>query len=262
MKKIVYLLVWAGMFVMTACNDMEVGFLVADTAAYQRDSLSLYNMQKRLQELTTLQNQFYEQAGPLMEERDYWKEQAQEKRYELWDFDDYEIAPVEEALEATTDPDQRAELQELLDELYEKREIIRKEWQDLQNKSTDLDRKIRQIAIDMGIGSERELNNKISKLKNTMEYKIPWVTPPMESVFGTEPLIYSIVEVKNENPANAELFRKSLTIIGGGRMYVDQNVQAPPGRYVVSVMIKNEGYSKVLKDVFTFIIEEGDEIDD
>ena len=125
MKKIVYLLVWAGMFVMTACNDMEVGFLVADTAAYQKDYLSLYNMQKRLQELTTLQNQFYEQAGPLLAERDYWKEQAQEKRYELWDFDDYEIAPVEEALEATTDPDQRAELQELLDELYEKREIIR-----------------------------------------------------------------------------------------------------------------------------------------
>lgn len=73
---------------------------------------------------------------------------------------------------------------------------------------------------------------------------------------GTEPLMYSIAEVSNESAANAELFRKSLTIMGGGRMYVDQNLEAPAGVYKVSIRIENEGQSALLKDVFTFIVEE------
>lgn len=45
-------------------------------------------------------------------------------------------------------------------------------------------------------------------------------------------------------------------------MYVDQNVQAPPGTYFVSVRVENEGQSTVLKDIFTFIIQEGDQTED
>lgn len=174
----------------------------------------------------------------------------------------YVLNPLEAALEATTDPVQRAILEQQLEEKYAERQTILDEKNSYDNKAWNLDSKIRKLAVDMGIGSERELKNRISKLQNMIEFKIPWMTPPMESVFGTEPLLYSIAGVKNENQANAELFLKSLTIIGGGRMYVDQNVQAPPGTYFVSVRVENEGQSTVLKDIFTFIIQEGDQTED
>ena len=93
-------------------------------------------------------------------------------------------------------------------------------------------------------------------MKNTIEYSIPWVTSPIDRVLGTEPLSYYIENVKNESAANAELFRKSLTIMGGGRMYVEQNLEAPAGRYVVSIRIENKGQRAVLEDVFTFIVDE------
>ncbi|MCR9011407.1 hypothetical protein [Gabonibacter chumensis] len=255
MKKIVYLLVWAGIIGATACSDVNVGYLAVEKAAYAQDTLSLYNMQERLEELTKLYDRFEAQAGPLIQERAEWDVKRQEKQYELWDFDDYEITPLEELIDATTDPVQLEALKKQLEELYVQRARIKKELDDINDKRWTLRKQIEQISIDLGIGSERELSNKISKLKNTMEYGIPWVTSPIESVFGTEPLIYSIAEVKNENPVNAELFRKSLTIIGGGRMYVEQNVEAPPGRYIISVRIENEGQSTVLRNAFTFIIE-------
>ncbi|WP_059027070.1 hypothetical protein [Gabonibacter massiliensis] len=262
MKKIIYLLICVGIFWMTACDDVEIGYLVTEKAAYPTDTLYLYNIQNQLQELIVIQDQFYAVAKPLMDERDDWKQKAEEKKYELWDFDDYVLNPLEAALEATTDPVQRAILEQQLEEKYAERQTILDEKNSYDNKAWNLDSKIRKLAVDMGIGSERELKNRISKLQNMIEFKIPWMTPPMESVFGTEPLLYSIAGVKNENQANAELFLKSLTIIGGGRMYVDQNVQAPPGTYFVSVRVENEGQSTVLKDIFTFIIQEGDQTED
>ena len=60
---------------------------------------------------------------------------------------------------------------------------------------------------------------------------------------------------RNDNPGNAELFRKSLTILGGGRMNVAFDCKAPAGRYVVSVAIENEGQYAVLEEAFTFIVD-------
>lgn len=115
----------------------------------------------------------------------------------MWDFDDYVLNPLEAALEATTDPVQRAILEQQLEEKYAERQTILDEKNSYDNKAWNLDSKIRKLAVDMGIGSERELKNRISKLQNMIEFKIPWMTPPMESVFGTEPLLYSIAGVKN-----------------------------------------------------------------
>lgn len=255
MKKIAYLLIWVGIIGIVACEDVEVGYLVTDEAAYQKDSLSLYNVQERLQELVAVQDEFNERIKPLVEKRKEWESKREEKQMEMWGLD-AQIYELKNQLDATTDPAEREEIQESLDVLNEQRNDVWKEWQDCGNQIWYIRKDIEKIADEMRIGSEAELNNKVSKLKNTIKYKIPWVTPLMESVFGTKPLIYSIAGVKNENPANAGLFRKSLSIIGGGRMYVEQNVEAPPGRYIVSIRIENEGKSAVLEDVFTFIIEE------
>lgn len=88
MKKIIYLLICVGIFWMTACDDVEIGYLVTEKAAYPTDTLYLYNIQNQLQELIVIQDQFYAVAKPLMDERDDWKQKAEEKKYELWDFDE------------------------------------------------------------------------------------------------------------------------------------------------------------------------------
>ena len=99
------------------------------------------------------------------------------------------------------------------------------------------------------------MKSEIVKLENRIKYQSPWVTQPIESVLGTEPLSYAIANVKNDNLENAELFRQSLTIMGGGRMNVAFGCKAPAGRYVVSIEIENEGQRAVLEEVYTFIVD-------
>ena len=191
-----------------------------------------------------------------MEEKAELSELRQEKQWDLWDFDDYEIAPVQEQLASCTDAETCKKLQALLDELNAQREVMRKEIKNLDDQIWNLQQQVNQIAEELGFGSEKELTNQVDKLKNTIEYEIPWVTSPIEGVLGTEPLVYSIENVKNENAANAELFRKSLSIMGGGRMYVEQNLEAPAGRYGVSIRLENKGQRAILEDAFTFIVDE------
>ena len=50
-------------------------------------------------------------------------------------------------------------------------------------------------------------------------------------------------------------FARYLTVIGGGRIYVDSAVDSPEGMYYVSLLVENEGHSALLENVFTFIIE-------
>ena len=44
--------------------------------------------------------------------------------------------------------------------------------------------------------------------------------------------------------------------MGGGRMYVEQNLEAPAGRYGVSIRLENKGQRAILEDAFTFIVDE------
>ena len=89
-----------------------------------------------------------------------------------------------------------------------------------------------------------------------IDVSIPWVTSQIEQLLGTEPLSYSLVGVKSPNGQEAaEDFAKYLTVIGGGRMYVDARVDSPEGCYTVSLKVENEGHSAILTDIFTFVLE-------
>ena len=83
----------------------------------------------------------------------------------------------------------------------------------------------------------------------------PWVTPKMQGVTGTEPIKFEISEVKATEGGNAELFKHLLTIRGGGRMSFPLVSDITPGEYTVSIRISNEGYTKEVTDVFTFIVK-------
>lgn len=83
----------------------------------------------------------------------------------------------------------------------------------------------------------------------------PWVTNVISGLLGTEPLQYEFVSVKSFEGGDAELFAKEIIVRGCGQMQIPLKPVAPKGRYLVTLRVSNEGYSAILSDVFTFIIE-------
>ena len=79
----------------------------------------------------------------------------------------------------------------------------------------------------------------------------------IEQVLGTQPLQYSLYSVKSINGQEAaDDFAQYVTVIGGGRMYVDAKVDSPVGYYTVSLKVENEGHSTILSDIFTFDVRD------
>lgn len=275
MKKIMLLLMSSLAFCLLSCEDVEVGYLEIENASYSKDTLYLYNVEDRLVEYQGYQAEFNAQGGAeylrrIDEiEKEVAKIQAQadviyEELINLYDlYDSGSVTGTElEELEAEI---ARTEVkyEALREEMYEiditwdiKQELkqfTRDLWKSF-GQTEDID----QLAFAMGrlVQVWEVIPNTISKLQNTVTLKIPWSTAPIEGILGTEPMSYGIAGVKNENAENAELFRKALSIMGGGIMHVVVDVEAPAGRYSVSVLVKNEGQHAVLEDVFTFIVEE------
>ena len=83
----------------------------------------------------------------------------------------------------------------------------------------------------------------------------PWVTQPIQGIEGTAPLIYTIEDVTATEGGDAVMFKQELSIIGNGSFYYPLEHKAPAGKYVVSIRVTNEGYSHVLKDIYTFIVK-------
>lgn len=88
-----------------------------------------------------------------------------------------------------------------------------------------------------------------------IENKSPWVTQPIQGIAGTRPLIYSIEDVTATDGGNGEVFKNELKIIGNGSFYYPLEHKAPAGKYMVSIRVSNEGYSHVLKDIYTFVVK-------
>ena len=99
---------------------------------------------------------------------------------------------------------------------------------------------------------------------DTMEIKIitdktetgpHWISPPIQGVEGTQPICYTIEAVKTEDGDEVE-FLKEIKVRGDGTFDIPFQHTIPAGSYVVSLRVRNEGYSKVIKDVFTFLVKE------
>lgn len=84
-----------------------------------------------------------------------------------------------------------------------------------------------------------------------IKFKIPWQSTSIEGVLGTAPVRYSIKSIDSEHPDAASQF----TMQGAGIIELQHDHTVPPGRYVFSVLIENEGYSVVLDSIYTVIVE-------
>ena len=83
----------------------------------------------------------------------------------------------------------------------------------------------------------------------------PWVSPRIQGVLGTAPLIYEFAGVKVSDGGKAEIFSKEINVRGGGIMELPLHTKSPKGHYLVSVKVYNDGHEAIIKDAFTFIIK-------
>lgn len=91
--------------------------------------------------------------------------------------------------------------------------------------------------------------------ENRIKFNIPWVSLPIEGIEGTAPILFSINDVKSNGNVDMEQFLSDVDVRGNGIFEVSLNHKIPSGRYLISLKVKNEGYTKLIPDVFTIIIE-------
>ena len=78
----------------------------------------------------------------------------------------------------------------------------------------------------------------------------------IQSVLGTDPKVYEFVRVTSTaGEEAASLFASELKVYGNSRMEVPLQPAAPKGSYRITLKVRNEGYSALLPDIFTFIIK-------
>lgn len=86
-----------------------------------------------------------------------------------------------------------------------------------------------------------------------IKFEIPWQSTSIEGVQGTFPMHYSIKSITCDNghPEAASQF----TVARKGVIELPWNHTVPPGRYVISLEVSNEGYTRLLDSVFTVIVK-------
>lgn len=90
---------------------------------------------------------------------------------------------------------------------------------------------------------------------NRNQFKVPWITIPIQGLRGTFPLEITVSKIIPASP-EADKLRQQITVRGAsGIMQIPLNHGVKPGRYTLSLRFSNEGWVKEKENVFTFIIE-------
>lgn len=258
MKKIITILigilsVW---LTFTGCESPSIGYLITEDVTYPIDSMVVMSFPRLEQEVLNLEQKKInfdssEEGKVILKKKEELEaitdiyshkvDSVQDIMYEL-EYKMYDENPY-------ISDEEFDRLYSLWEEQYEVVDEFYRLWDEIDAQISEV-MAVRKEAIG-------NIDHDILKIQRQIQDTIPWTSSPIEGVLGTDPIIYSIAEVKGEDHAKANLFSKYLTIIGGGRfvLYWSKNEFLPVGRYVVSIQISNEGYSRVINDVFTFIVK-------
>lgn len=260
MKNLIYLFIVSTTWLFAACQDVTVGYLMVDEAAgYPQDTLHIMNAQKKLQALQGVEADFYAHTKELQDEIAEIQKEI-DKLNEAWD-DEYTetIQPILDAAEQAFLKGDIAKSDELYWEAQNKTDELNLKYDDLkypyEEEVYEKTEELEGLAEKMGIGSLEILKKQISEIQDKVKFELPWVTPKIQGILGTEPMQYSILRVKNENAGNAEKFMSYAGVMGGGMLYVDSNFDLPDGNYTLTLEVRNEGRSRVLEDIFTFVVD-------
>lgn len=88
------------------------------------------------------------------------------------------------------------------------------------------------------------------------EKQAPWVSFALQGYEGTQQIEFSVESVQSTaGEEAAQVFMSELSIRGGGALIFPMENHAVPGHYLISIRLTNPGYSKVLEDAITFVVE-------
>lgn len=89
-----------------------------------------------------------------------------------------------------------------------------------------------------------------------VKLQIPWLSTKIQGVNGTQQIFIQIKDIKSTDGGSPETIAEFLTVRGDGMFKLPLGISSiPAGRYVISLNVYNEGYSKDLDDVFTIIVK-------
>lgn len=257
MNKIVICLLFAGL-ALAGCHEVTVGYMKTEHAAYQIDSLHIYDTVGIQKEITRLESASISLADSLKFAMDSLKNYAYEMNNEYTFRWATELHPLDLQLNELL----KDSIHHVADIITLKKQIaeIEAEINVLYDLSEELMDQVYEIKLRLDALDPSEGQADVSSLEKLKEYRlrvanrISWTTSEIEGVDGTAPIFYSIADVWAEKGGNADIFRSEIVIKGGGRMTMPYDFKSPAGYYHLSITISNEGYSRTLKDVFTFII--------
>lgn len=237
-----------------SCEQEHVGYMLSDEASYPIDSLVVYNAVTLEQTIVKMQDdiEHFQQTeeGKIL----YAKIDAQQFTYDSlmtevkeWkkkrtDLDDY-IGANEDILPEKT-----------VDSLYDLYDSMGPVIQGLERQAREPLEQIRLLEeeVEAVIGT---IGRELADLQSLQKNHATYTTSPIDGVKGTEPLIYTIAEIKVIGEGDAVKFAPYLSAMGGGRIVVSWDDQIPVGRYLISLYVENEGWKNLLKDAFTIIVK-------
>lgn len=244
-RRIIYVLLIAICSCVVSCREVTIGYMKTEHAKYSIDTLYV-GEGRILEQIEAIEQQnppelielayTYEEIKALAEEAD--------AVYNEYSVLDEELASLDEEADA-----------ERIDEIYARMDEL-VEWLDYLDGLYFTSYDLEDVLLDAGYWYDEieMLCDKYRGLRKTIEEAIPWSTATIEGVLGTQPIQYSIANVSSTD-GDADLFMSELDIYGGGRMQLPFACKAPKGTYRVSILIENEGYSNLLDNAFTFIVE-------
>lgn len=264
----IYLTLFFAFFALAGCEKEHTGYLFTDDARYPIDSLKIIRYEDYNKEVIRLEEQLNGYSGEILDSLNAYRAiEAEEEKIneELGRLEDI-MNKRGEALyayldqfadESDADPERVKELTENAEQAYEVWATYQMEVYDpvyqIRNR---IERKIKALCAEAGLETPFAISRQLEELRKQQSLDIPWTTSCIEQLLGTEPITYTLVNIRSDRGEEAAAdFGQYLTVIGGGRMYVDAKVNSPAGKYIVSLRVSNEGYSVVLPDIFTFILQ-------
>ncbi len=264
----IYLSLFWGLFALAGCEKEHTGYLFTEDARYPIDSLKIIRYEDYNKEVIRLEEQLNSYSGEILDSLNAYRAIEAEEAKITEELERLEgimnkhgetlNAYLDQfADESDADPARVQELTDNCEKAYEAYATYEAEvYYPVFRIREQIERKIKALCQEAGMETPFTIARELEKLQKQQSLDIPWTTSCIEQLLGTEPITYTLVNIRSDRgEAAAADFGRYLTVIGGGRMYVEARVNSPAGKYIVSLRVSNEGYSVVLPDIFTFILQ-------
>lgn len=257
MRTIILLLILGCSILFSGCHDVTVGYLFTENAGYSKDTLYISSIEGEIEKLEGNLEQLEEFTADLQKELDRLGEEVNKLYSKLDEIYDAQDILYYEYYDPATTTARKEELNIEIQKLSDQADELYDQVLDIDQQRVDISDQIDNASTELGLDSPNVIKEQIKKHKEQIDFNIPWRTSQIESVLGTEPIIYTVLGVKNTE-GNGDKFMEYVHVQGGGLIYVDLGVEknVPAGVYTITLEIKNEGRTRVLEDIYTFIIRD------